>query len=111
MEYSFANRQIARVCTKHSSAVQKHGAILAGKIYERLDSIDAMESLADFYQIDPHFKPLQGKAWAGCYETRLNRQFRMIVRPSGMFDSDEYGTVDLTTVKSVEIVEACKDVH
>jgi len=50
LEIGYANRSIEKVCTNASAAARKHGQAMADKIHQRIDEIQAAESVEEMIQ-------------------------------------------------------------
>lgn len=96
LEISYRTKKLERVCTKFSCAVTEYGDRTAVKIHQRIDQIQAADSVETLIQF----------SIGGCHALTGNRtgQYAMtLVQPHRLvFIKDYNGTV---RVKIIEIVD------
>jgi hypothetical protein len=103
MEIAFDNEKLATLCNSQAALNRAYGAVWAKRIGQRLQELEAVESLADMVFGRPH--ELKGDR-AGQVSVDLIHPLRLIFRPTAQpppLKTD--GGLDRAEVKSVTIIE------
>jgi len=99
MEIYFKNKKTEKVFNDYNKLSQKHGARQAKKTIQRINELNAAESLHDINILRaPGLHSLSGKQ-KGFWAVNLVHPFRLIIEP---LDGD---TVELKRVTKVKIIE------
>ncbi|NLO68573.1 MAG: plasmid maintenance system killer protein [Bacteroidales bacterium] len=86
MLIQYKNRQIQRVCTVASVAEKKHGKMMAERIQQRVDQIEAAETVEWMIQFRiGRCHPLKGDR-EGQYAVDLIHPYRLIFKIKGKTD-------------------------
>ena len=83
MEITYKNKNIMKVCTNASYAERKYGSDMAEKIHQRIDEIDASETVEEMVQCHiGRCHSLTGN-WKGQYAMDLIHPQRLIFEKRG----------------------------
>lgn len=96
MEVIYSNRSIEKVCTNASVAVKKHGREIADKIHQRIDEINAAETVEEMIQF----------RIGRCHQLRQNRknQYAMdLVHPYRLVFEKKGNEIQVANI--IEIVD------
>jgi plasmid maintenance system killer protein len=110
LKITFANKKLEKACQKHSLLVKKHGAIRARKLRQRLDDLEAADSLALMRHLPGRCHQLTGNR-AGQFALDLDHPYRLIFGPDhNPIPRKEDDGIDWTAVTAVCII-AVEDYH
>ncbi|MEV5803772.1 type II toxin-antitoxin system RelE/ParE family toxin [Streptomyces parvulus] len=105
----YADRKLGKVCESEKDLRRSYGALLAGKIGQRLAALRAADTLEDMRP------PALGRCheltgdYEGCLSLHLNANWRLIFSPTEFTENDQ-GGLDWSSVASVTI-EGIEDYH
>jgi toxin HigB-1 len=103
MEIAFETERLARLCNNRSALNRAYGEACAKRLGQRLQELEAVESLADMVFGRPH--ELKGDR-AGQVSVDLVQALRLIFRPTVQPPPTKTdGGLDRSKVKSVTIIE------
>jgi proteic killer suppression protein len=110
LNISYANKKLQKVCNDERLRVKKHGSTGARKLRQRLDDLEAAETL-DIMRFLPGRCHLLTGDRAGQFALDLDHPFRLIFVP----DHDPIprkpdGGIDWTVITAVRII-AVEDYH
>lgn len=98
MKISYRDKKIKKILESQKSISQKYGAQYVQKIVQRISELQAADCLDDMPPAGrPH--PHHGNR-KGLFSLDIKHPYRLIVRPIGEYDSDDY-----TTITDIEIYE------
>ncbi len=103
MEIAFETEKLARLCNSRAALEQTYGQVCAKRLRQRLQELEAVESLADMVFGRPH--ELKGNR-VGQVSVDLVHPLRLIFRPTIQpppVKTD--GGIDRSKVKSVMIID------
>ena len=103
MEIAFETERLARLCNSQAALDRAYGAACAKRLRQRLQELEAVESLADMVFGRPH--ELKGNR-TGQLSVDLVHPLRLIFRPTAQpAPTKTDGGLDRSKVKSVTIIE------
>jgi plasmid maintenance system killer protein len=103
MEIAFETERLARLCNSGPALDRMYGSACAKRLRQRLQELEAVESLADMVFGRPH--ELKGDR-AGEVSVDLTHPLRLILRPTAQPPPTKTdGGLDRAKVKSVTIIE------
>jgi proteic killer suppression protein len=103
MEIAFETGKLARLCSSGAALDRLYGTACAARLRQRLQQLEAVESLADMVFGRPH--ELAGNR-AGQLSVDLVHPLRLIFRPTAVPPPTKTdGGLDRAKVKSVTIIE------
>ena len=83
LQITYKNRKIEKVCTNASEAKKQYGTQMAEKIHQRIDEIDASDTVEQMIQYSiGRCHPLEGNR-DGQYAVDLVHPFRLIFEKKG----------------------------
>ena len=83
MDIEYSNKQIEKVCTNASSASKKHGKEMAERIHQRIDEIDAADTIEMMIQFHiGRCHPLTQNR-KGQYAVDLVHPYRLVFEKNG----------------------------
>lgn len=88
MEIKFDNSSIEKLCSSYEKAFKKLGKRNADKLFMRIDTLEAAETLADVRSMPGNFHPLSGDR-AGTWACYLDGGLRLIFKPEGDLPTDQ----------------------
>lgn len=88
MEIKFDNSSIEKLCSSYEKAFKKLGKRNADKLFMRITTLEAAETLADVISMPGKFHPLSGDR-AGTWACSLDGGLRLIFKPEGDLPTDQ----------------------
>lgn len=82
MEIKFDNSSIEKLCSSYEKAFKKLGKKNADKLFMRIATLEAAETLADVINMPGKFHQLSGDR-AGMWACSLDGGLRLIFKPEG----------------------------
>lgn len=109
MEVSFDDPDLAETFRNERELRKKHGAVRAKKIQQRLNDLDAAETLAIMRTAPGRCHELRGDR-AGQLSLDLDHPYRLLFRPVGNPDPGPGGGLDWSAVRAVVVI-GIEDTH
>lgn len=110
MEIHFRDERLMRLCNDSRESVRRLGRASAEQLRRRLDDLQAISNLQEAFALPGKFHPL-ARNRTGQFALRLAGGLRLIIVPDDIpLPTRTDGTVDLSRVRSIRIVEI-EDYH
>lgn len=109
MEVSFEDPDLAETFRNEREVRKKHGAVRAKKIQQRLEDLEAAETLATMRTLPGRCHELRGDR-AGQLSLDLDHPYRLLFRPAGNPDPGPGGGLDWSAVRAVVVI-GIEDTH
>jgi plasmid maintenance system killer protein len=110
LNISFADKKFEKACNDYRLLVRKEGAVRARKLRQRLDDLEAAESLDVMRQLPGRCHELTGDR-AGQFALDLDHPYRLIFIPDhNPIPRKQDSGIDWTAVKAVKIIDV-EDYH
>jgi proteic killer suppression protein len=106
MEIEFLHRKEQKTYESSKDLARKYGPKQAIKIIQRINELQAAESLADIKNLpQARLHPLHSNL-EGCFAVDLMHPYRMVLFPLG-----DFNPTDLTSIKKIQIRQIYDDYH
>ena len=110
MEISFVDKKLGKACNNQRLLVKTHGSVRARKLQQRLNDLQAADTLAVMRHLPGRCHELTGDR-AGQFALDLDHPYRLIFEPDhNPVPRKEDGGIDWTVVTAVCII-AVEDYH
>lgn len=110
MEIYYSQRRLQKQCSTYSEAVKQWGPQNAKRLFMRIQQLTAARCLEEMYKVPgARFHPLTQNR-LGQFAMDLKHPLRLIVVPHGLIPRKTDGSIDLSRVTSVTIIEV-EDYH
>ena len=82
MDVDFTNEDLRKRAQRQVEAERAWGGSVGRKYVEAVNFLANAETIQDVRQVRGYrYKKLHEPRWLGCFEMRLNDQYRLIIRP------------------------------